>query len=309
MVDFAIFNEKSLSFLNLSEVDGKFIEFFSIVGKLSSKGIHTIRMDKDFKNYAIAENVTFQQYFGQLRNKELRDRLRIFISNGIVKIESPLIKDAEEENEEFSLSQYSYKSEVVCGGLACCDIWDTIGISFNSDDEWDKHFISLSKDRLSEDGINSSGINVRHASNPQHLEMHTTFFNQIEEFHRLNITPTNFWSKRNELFPNKIVFCPEVEAQVRKLDSNILKQAINTLRKVELEEKSITDYNMSPEKETVKTNPKMREQRLFTKGSQKVFFSNHLKNLPNGNRIYFIEEGTQIFIGYIGSHLTNKNDK
>jgi len=73
--------------------------------------------------------------------------------------------------------------------------------------------------------------------------------------------------------------------------------------------KNIYDYSMSSEKETVKNNPKMIAERTFTVNSKKVFFTNHLKNLPNANRIYFLEEENKIYIGYIGSHLSNKHDK
>ncbi len=139
--------------------------------------------------------------------------------------------------------------------------------------------------------------------------MHNVFFEEIEKEQNLNITKDNFWNRRKNLFPNKIVFCKEIETQIKALDKITFNLAIKKLKDIENGKKIITDYKCSPEGQTVEQNPKMHKERLFTIDDKKVFFENHLKGLPNDNRIYFRKKKEFIYVGYIGKHLTDKRDK
>lgn len=301
MVDFAVFNELSLPFRNEIEAKKNFILFFHILSELSNRNITKIRMEEDFKNYQITEKISFQQYFGQITDELFQDRLREFITSSIISIDTPLIKD-EEDEEALLKGNYSFKQdEVFVGGLACCDVWNSIAISFNSHLDWKNNFITIKK--------NDCDIQIMHFCVVGHLATHNDFFEDLEKEIKLNITQENFWDKKDEFFPNKILFCKEVEDQIKKLDKTIFKQAISILRDVENSKKVIYEYSMSSEKETVKKNDKMKTERTFTIDNQKVFFTNHLKSLSNANRIYFLEKDNKIYIGYIGKHLSNKNDK
>lgn len=181
------------------------------------------------------------------------------------------------------------------GGLACCDIWNSISISFRSDDKWDNDFITITK--------NTEDIKIRHLSQPSHVEIHHDFFKEIEEELKLEITQKNFWIRREEFFPDKILFCKEVRKQIEGLDTTIFKQAMSILRDVESGRKVITDYKYSPESQSVKNNFELKKFRFFTIDEEKVYFDNHIKSLPNANRIYFLEKDGKIYIGYIGKHL------
>jgi len=306
MVEFAVFNELSLPFQNNIDIENKFIDFFKLLKELENKNLTKIRMDKNFKNYPeIIKNITFQQFFGQLHESVIKDRLREFITNGIIKIESPLIKIEEnDEQNEILENEYFYKKESTIGGLACCHIWDTVAVSFQSNKEWNKEKIVLQKQTiLDEQEIN---IDIRHASKVEHLNSHQKFFKELEEEKKLDITQNNFWERKKEFFPKRIVFCKEVEKQIKDLDKRILQQVVNILRNIETNKKLITDYKHSPESQSVKNDDSLRRQRLFTIENNKVFFENHIKSLPNANRIYFLEQGDRIFIGYIGKHLPTK---
>lgn len=61
------------------------------------------------------------------------------------------------------------------------------------------------------------------------------------------------------------------------------------MRDIETQRKLITDFNYSGEGETVRTDPKLKQMRMFTIFGDKVFFENHIKSLPNAYRIYFLE--------------------
>lgn len=223
MVEFSVFNELSLPFKNNTDIEEKFIDFFKLLKKLQDKNLTQVRMDKNFKNYFIIKDITFQKFFGQLHDSDTKDKLREFITNGIIKVESPLIKDEEIENHAEAIeNEYFYNGQSTFGGLACCYIWKTIAISFNSSDEWDKNIILLQK--------NTIDINIKHASKNEHLDTHRNFFEELEKEKKLDITQNNFWERKEEFFPNKIIFCKEVEKQIKSLDKDIFKQAINILR-------------------------------------------------------------------------------
>ena len=295
MVDFAVFNELSLPLKDKS----CFKDFFLVLEKLKENGLCTIRMEKEFKEYSeIFPKKTLQEIFPTLDRDE-KERLRIFINNKTSIISSPLIKD--EEIDDNILSEYSFNENQTFGGLACCDIWDTISISFNSDDKWNTDTISLKK--------NNNSIDIRHSSKLGHLTKHKAFFDVLEKEIKLNITQSNFWDNRTTNFPNKIIFCPEIEKQINNLDGTIFKSAISILRDIETSTKNPTDFNYSGESKTVKDNPKFKSDREFTIDGKKTYFDNHIKSLPDFNRIYYLEQDSKIYIGYIGKHLSTKKYK
>ena len=78
---------------------------------------------------------------------------------------------------------------------------------------------------------------------------------------------------------------------------------------IEKGNKNLIDFNYSGESSTVKDDPKLKKVRLFSINGKKHFFENHIKNLPNGHRVYFLEKDNKIHIGYIGVHLPTKKHK
>lgn len=197
-----------------------------------------------------------------------------------------------------------YDDEPNTGGLACSDIWNTIVISFLSSEEWNQSSIILKKQTIIDDNIQKTDINIRHISIIEHLESHKEFFNELEIEKKLNIIQEIFWDRKDELFPNKIVFCKEVEEQIKSLDKTIFQQAISILRDIETNKKQITDFNYSPESQSVKNDINLKKLRYFTVDSEKIYFDNHLKF--SSHKIYFLEKQDKIYIGYIGKHLPTK---
>jgi hypothetical protein len=298
MVNFSVFNELSLPFeTNYREVENSFIEFFKCLSALKEKNLKSLRMDKDFKEFEIIKGVYFREFFGKIKQRELKQRLKSFITNGILIIHSPLLDEEDEEN--LLDKEYSYNGEnPFIGGLACCEMWNTISVSFNSSDKWNNVFLEIEKD--------NKNVKVRNISTKKHLELHKSFFKQIEEEQRLEISQKNFWENREKYFPNKIVFCKEVKKQIDKIDPIVFKQAISILRDLESGRKKINDYSSSFESSSVENDYKLKKLRMFTINDEKIFFTNHLKNLSKANRIYFLEDDNKIYIGYIGTHLPTK---
>lgn len=301
MVDFLVFNELSLPFDDKYKAKNEFKNFFNILNSLQKKSIQKIRTDRNFKEYEIIKNCYLQEFFKELEDINLKDRLRDFLANSILLIETPLIKDYEiDEAEDYIISTYKYNDDINAGGLACSHFWNSISISFHSSDEWNKPCIKLTK--------NEEEIEIRHISTICHIEKHNDFFDNLEEELKLNINRENFWIRKNELF-SKIIFTNEVEHQIIYLDSLVFKKVISILRDLETGKKVLNDLNISGEGETVRQNHSLRTLREFKINGQKEFFEKHIKNLSNGYRIHFFEKDENIYIGYIGKHLKTKNDK
>ena len=303
MVRFALFNELSLPFSSSLEIEQHFNNFLYLVRELKAKNIEKIRVDRAFKEFEVLEGIYFQHFFGQIRDRELKDRLRAFLTNRTIHIESPLIYKEEEEYEETLENEYFYNDTPTIGALASADILNTLAISFYSDKQWDRASIEIEKHNI-EDKVQK--ITVRHASTIAHLESHQEFFETIEECIQLDITPLNFWNKKEKLFEKRIVLCDEVEKQIKNIDTLIFTQALSILRNIECGNRLLSDFTISGESQSVTNDPKLRRLREFTIDGKKEYFQNHIKNLSNGYRIHYFEKSSIIYIGYIGKHLAKK---
>jgi hypothetical protein len=62
------------------------------------------------------------------------------------------------------------------------------------------------------------------------------FFNLLEQLKNQSITKENLWNKKDEFFPQVIVFCPEVERQIKTIDKTVFGRAISILRDIELKQ-------------------------------------------------------------------------
>jgi hypothetical protein len=305
MVKFALLNELSLPFSSALNIEKHFNDFLKLLKELKSKELEKLRIDRNLKELEILPKIFFQQFLGQLKDKELKDNLRAFIANSTIIIETPFIKDEEKESTELLGNEYFYKNISNNGALACGDIWNSLVISFNSSEEWNKDFIHLEKETI--DNVDRKKIVVKHISYIRHLASHRDFFDELENFIRMDIKPSNFWDKRNDLFKNKIVLCESINKQINNIDFKIFSQALSILRDLDSELKTLDDFTISGESESVKNDFSLKKLRIFTILEEDFYFENHIKNLSNGYRIHYFGKDDKIYIGYIGKHLPTKN--
>jgi len=304
MVRFALLNELSLPFESSYGIENSFREFFGAIKSLKEKEVSKLRVEQPLQSYVVYDNIYFPQYLGQLTNQELRTRLKSFIANGTIEISSPLIKDDENESEKLLENEYFYAGESTDGALACCDIWQSLSVSFTSKDVWKEPFISLQKQNIIDE--EAYQVEIRNISNDSHITIHQDYFVALEECIRLDVNTQNFWEKKEFLFPSKIVLCKEVEKQIKQIDIKVFYQALSILRDLEQGTKELKDLNASRESQTVAQTPKLRALREFLIDGKKEYFENHVKSFSNGHRMHYFEVGNKIYIGYIGKHLATK---
>lgn len=311
MVDLVTFNELSLPFKKYDNLDEQFKSFFLLLDKLKENNLKKLRTIENFKNYKVTENLSFQQYFNQIRDKEFQRKVISFMNSGFVTIDSPLIKDEDFLQQDMILeNQYFYDEQINATGLACADIWNTLLISFNSSQKWDTPFINLQKETISlHDTIQSSKIIIKHSSKIEHLENHKVFFEEIEKENQLSINPDSFYENRTELFKNKIILCSEIKEQIKSLDIRVFRKVLSLLRDIDTNKKSLNDFTISGEGQTVKRNPKLKAMKTFYINQKEEFFEKHIKGFFSGYRVHYLEKNKKIYIGYIGKHLSNKSNK
>jgi hypothetical protein len=81
-------------------------------------------------------------------DRDFQTRLKSFINNQVIKISNPIIQEEDSEQRKAQqVSKYFYDNNPTTGGLACCDIWDTIAVSFDSD-EWGNSNIDIQSSNL-----------------------------------------------------------------------------------------------------------------------------------------------------------------
>ena len=296
MVNFAIFNELSLPLDNYSYAN-QLNKFFRLLNDLKLKKMQKIRINNDFKNLEILCGVCFQQFIGQISDRDLKTKLMTFLANNIIPLENPLLLD-EEVNDyeaEVAANYYFENIDISLNGLACAHIFNTLVISCATDQKWDTGSLLLKKD-----GVDASVI---HASEASHLDIHCSFFDNLSRLEALNVTRGNFYQRRREIFTGRIRLCEELEEQIPRLNKYVFQKALQVLMDIDSNQKNISDFEISPESERLSNNSRLRSLREFYVNGEKRFFSNHMKNFYHGYRMHYLEIDDIIYIGYLGTHL------
>ncbi|WP_458875426.1 hypothetical protein [Cetobacterium somerae] len=304
MVNCSILNLKSLPFENREEVHNNFYKFLRLLEELKSKRCSdSLRTLNNLKGVEIYKGVTFAEFIGTERDADFRRVILNFIANKVMPIIFPIDETIE---QELGLQEYRYNGELV-EDIGYADLLNAHVISFFSSPVWDKVSLTLEKIILNTTGeLEKSTVIVPHVSCINHLQELDLVSNKFK--HIIEDLVEDFENKYNDYFV-RIQFSPDILKKIHKLDKYVLKDAIIILYSLEIKSKYIKDYNYSTESETVQNTPSLKEQRFFKLPSgKKIYMFNHIKNLPNGNRIYFHEESEDtIYIGYIGKHLSSAN--
>lgn len=133
-----------------------------------------------------------------------------------------------------------------------------------------------------------------------------------------NLSFRNFWSKREQLFPN-LILCGEVEDQISRIgDSSYFNQIVDKLRSLneataqwqnengDFSYKSVNrDFPLRISPESDKTMEKYGNERLFSlPDGRREYFELHIKTGELRFHFYPNNIERKIYVGYIGSHLS-----
>ncbi|MGL6066266.1 MAG: hypothetical protein ACRC0R_04240 [Cetobacterium sp.] len=302
MVNFVVLNEISLPLpkdeCKISEVLKKFSQ---ISKELKENNINIIRSARNLNEIELADGEYLSEFLGKIEDKDLK-RLAISIfSNRIIEMKSPLYTEEEADENDVGLIEYKYKDKNVFG-FGAGDIFDTIVISFLTDDEWNNSEIKVKKESMENDGeVVSEDLQIKHSSTLENLLIHKDFF-EILINDKYNILKDEFWNKKDKLF-KKIKFCDEVEDQIKVLSKEVYESFVNKLKLMEIGIKDIEEWNFSPESKVTMERYGLERTFYHSDFSDRIAFENHIKSFPDSNRMYFLKMNEIVYIGYIGKHL------
>ena len=300
MVDYSILNTKSLPFLSKEDFYRELQNFFLILNYLIDKGYYTsIRSIVDIKSLDIVKGINLQKLLGEIRDRDMKRRVTSLFTNQIIPFEYPISTTG----EELGLLEYRYLDERV-DEIGYADIFQTLLISFNSSEKWDKDRLNLKKIILEESGdYTEREVEIYNTSRVEHLESNLEIFEKIDN-EKIESLVKNFKETYRVIF-KKLEFGIDVIKNIEYLDKRVLRDAIAILYQLEIGKKELTDFKCSGESESVMNNPELKERRKFKmENGEEYYMFQHIKNLPNGNRIYFHKKSDEkIYIGYIGKHL------
>ncbi len=300
MVDYSILNTKSLPFLSKEDFYRELQNFFLILNYLIDKGYYTsIRSIVDIKSLDIVKGINLQKLLGEIRDRDMKRRVTSLFTNQIIPFEYPISTTG----EELGLLEYRYLDERV-DEIGYADIFQTLLISFNSSEKWDKDRLNLKKIILEESGdYTEREVEIYNTSRVEHLESNLEIFEKIDN-EKIESLVKNFKETYRVIF-KKLEFGIDVIKNIEYLDKRVLRDAIAILYQLETGKKELTDFKCSGESESVMNNPELKKNRKFKmENGEEYYMFQHIKNLPNGNRIYFHKKSDEkIYVGYIGKHL------
>lgn len=300
MVDYSILNTKSLPFSSKEDFYRELQNFFMILNYLRDKGYYkSIRSMVDIKSLDIVKDINLYKLLGEIRDRDIRRRVTSLFTNKIIPFEYPISTTG----EELGLLEYRYLDERV-DEIGYADIFQTLLISFNSDEKWNKDRLNLKKIILEESGeYIEQEVEIYNASKVEHLKNSYEIFEKIDNAKIENLVK-NFKEIYKTIF-KKLEFSVDTIKDIEYLDKRVLRDAIVILYQLEIGKKKLIDFKCSGESESVMNNPEWREERKFRmENGEEYYMFQHIKNLPAGNRIYFHKKSEEkIYIGYIGKHL------
>lgn len=310
-----VFNDTCLTHqpvFDQNSAENRFVEFVSAIGALVDEGIckSVIRSQNCLQDIIIkiasGENWCVDDW---LSNPETDRELKLFVLSLDTKV--PIEEGLTLSNElEDALVRYEYRAAKVDGPLCYA-----AGFTLNTGDV----MVSVPTDALWNTiqlGVfvyNGAGIlrkgEIDHVSQETHaLQLKELFKNRCFE----SITcAAEFAEKKEIVFPN-LRFSPDVDEQIKKIESIYLINALAKLSK--MDETALQwsnagttepDYRFQWSGESSPTMDSYGKERVFSSpDGGKATYENHLY-ISKRHRIHFIEDRAKrdFIIGYIGDHL------
>lgn len=187
-----------------------------------------------------------------------------------------------------------------------------IAISYPSHPTWENDRLRVKFEELSETGrVQVSSIDIDNLSRLSHAK---SIANRHQEHLRHHsTTPEDFWQTKDVVYPN-LSFSMDFKGHLSKVDRARFPDAMRNLATLDAfarEWKTTRGATppwgnlVRPESETVRKNPSLANQRVFTSagGSKESYFLH--TSFSKGDRIHLRIDRARylVEIGYIGRHL------
>jgi len=297
---------------NINVARERMQEFLILCRHAIGKGVSkNLRTKQDFRYLELSPDYLLLNWLNDNQvDREIRRLFKIMVTK------SPYIDNILEEeiHTRLMLTDFEFEGKSV-EGLGAAFLLEGIATSFNNNDCWDNHVISLEIGYLDEyENYIKDKISVRHMSKLSHLKEHDDWLKIATSVYPLN--GKELWNQRSELYPS-LLFCDNVFISLRNLTSShpVFKQICTRLQKVNdyfinwsFASSSFESfpYKVSPESESTLTTYKKEHTFKDPEGVDRLF-SFHFRITPLEWRIFFeVDYSKQrVIIGHIGDKLPN----
>lgn len=319
-MEYLIFNEASVPFNDLKDVDKYFPVFLEIISSAFKNRFKAIRIEESPRGWfelPLTRDIVLREW---LEYKDNKDRC-ISIKSLIDKTEISYISTNELNlSDRFALSSFSLLDDTFCQtpALGACYLSSQLAISFRSATKWNSDILQVEGKELTEKGDVNICADVKNCAIVKHWNTH---LENIEHERKDSLRKgSELWNSREEVFPN-LVFCGKTFKQLTDLSvSNIVyNQLYNALKQLNVycaigREYSLADINelsclnITDESDSVKNNPKLKRHRMFSVNGVSEFFGYHIKNFSGALRLHIfpVASENKIYVGYFGKHLPTK---
>lgn len=280
--------------------------------------VQMIRVDESIGNnwfhFFYADKFSLSQWIADQPNPDYKRSLKIIMD----KTSCPLIfSEEKKELDVFDSSSFNLVADnTAAPTIGAAFILDIPIISFLSKPHWKEDSICIRHEYLDPQtsDILEEVLHVENVSELTHLPI---FFERIKKERQASKTYLKALQESgNDDYAN-LIFCTNVLDDFKQLGAttkllNKIKDVLEGLNKsIETatsvhEIKEILAFNITGESDNTKNNPRLIKHRKFKLPDGTFYtFDLHVKNFPDGHRLYFYPDFQQkrIYIGYFGPHL------
>ncbi|MEZ9516180.1 Txe/YoeB family addiction module toxin [Vibrio splendidus] len=215
MASFVVFNELSLP-ISDNNWKEEMKSYNESINKLKEIGINNIRVQSHFRDIPeFTETRSFVEFFNQIP-RQFQTRVRSMIANETSIYVSPLVSEEEaQQHEELTInSEFYFEGNVVKGGLACAHIWNTLTLSFPTQDTWLKERISILKEHVEE---GETEVVIPNISSLDSCNSHSCALDTLVGEVKTPIQLCQLAEIQNSLYRYKITFTEEAKTHIDNL--------------------------------------------------------------------------------------------
>lgn len=309
-----IFNEKSIPFQNINDVEKYFPEFLELIKLAKLNGITTVKVNTShatgWYETPLTNNLNVREWLKQ-KEKDYKTRVKSLID----KCSYPIINYDDSINLiNLENSSFSYNDKDV-QTLGCAYLLNELVLSYASHSSWIAKEIVFNHETYSDDQTDlvKTNVAVLNCSTINNWNDNISIILKEKEKHLKE--NKNFIAEFETYFP-KLKLCgnAKIMTDIKHKSSfckvvSILNEYMQSIDDDDFNIKTLKEFSnlkISGESESVSKNPKFKKTRTFSINGKKYFFELHVKNFPDGYRLHFYHLNNYIYIGYYGKHLKTK---
>jgi len=315
MSEYFVLNEASIPFFSVTDCKNNLDVSFKILHEASLNGVNFFRADGlegEWNSFIYADGFDLGRWINEIEDK---DQSRI-VKSVISKVKCPLVSI--ENNTENLINNSLFvllaDKDIEVKGLGVASVMSVHGFSFASHAYWTVDPVTIVRQWDQGGIVQENIVDVPNVYSLAQLHIVLDKIRAEKETNRNYFY--NIVAVGSVEYP-QLVFCESAINDLRSssVTSRDFPKIIDVLKKLDRAifesnniEELVRNSELNITRESIETmqNPKLSRKKLFKHPSLgKVSFTEHVKNFPDGKRMYIFADYAEnsICIGYFGRHL------